>query len=126
MDGWSPRDVVAHLIGWNRHMIEASNAILGGEAPAYYADASNDYKHINAAFVQRHASRSKAALLDDLASSMDAFEAFVVALPPDELTASHGVLHYSGRPATVTGIVHSLAGDYQHHTRQVGEWFHHG
>ena len=48
-NGWTPRDVVAHLVGWNDHMVEASSSILAGEAPAYYADASYDYKTINRA-----------------------------------------------------------------------------
>ena len=123
MDGWSPRDVVAHLIGWNRHMIAAAGAILAGEGPSYYADAPNDYKNINAGFVARHASRSKADLLRQLESSMDEFEHYILTLPPAELEASHGVMHYSGHPATVAGIIASLAGDYQHHTHQVSEWY---
>ena len=122
MNGWSPRDVVAHLIGWNRHMIAASTAILAGETPAYYADAPNDYKNINAGFVAQHASHSKVELLLQLESSMDEFDQYILALPPVELEASHGVVHYSGRPATVAGIIASLAGDYQSHTSQVIEW----
>ena len=122
MDDWSPRDVVAHLVGWNWHMIEASTSILDGEIPSYYADAPNDYQHINAAFVERYASRSRSELLDELKASLKDFEAFILALPPGELTDSHGVLHYRDHPATVTGIINSLAGDYQHHIRQIREW----
>jgi hypothetical protein len=122
MDGWSPRDVVAHLIGWNGHMIEASASILRGEPPTYYADAPNDYSNINAGFVAMHSSRVKSDLLRDLESTMDGFEAFVQALDPGELIADHGVSHYSGRPATVRGIIASLTGDYQSHTRQISEW----
>ncbi len=59
MSGWSPRDVVAHLIGWNRQMIDASAAILRGETPAYYADAPNDYRNINAGFVNQYASHDR-------------------------------------------------------------------
>lgn len=31
LNHWSPRDVVAHLIGWNRYIIEGSNQIRRGE-----------------------------------------------------------------------------------------------
>ncbi|MFZ5909032.1 MAG: DinB family protein [Chloroflexota bacterium] len=124
MDGWSPRDVVAHLVGWNSFMIEASSSILAGKPPAYYDDAPNDYSNINAGFVMKHSSRSKQELLAELESSMQAFEAFLLALPAGELAAEHGVRHYSGSPATVGRTVEALAGDYRHHTRQISAWLH--
>ena len=123
MDGWSPRDVVAHLIGWNGLMIESSLSILAGKTPAYYADAQNDYSHINSGFTSKFSSRSKQKLLRELKTSLDRFAAFLSSLPPQELENAHGVLHYSGRPATVARIVTSLAGDYQHHTLQIAGWF---
>ena len=122
MNGWSPRDVLAHLIGWNWEMIEASRSILRGEAPAYYVDAPNDYRNINARFVANYSSQSKAELLDGLRFSMEDFERYVRSLSQSDLTASHGVFHYSGRPATVAGIIGSLTGDYQEHLRQINAW----
>ncbi len=88
MNGWSPRDVVAHLIGWNWLMIEASAAILRGETPAYYADAPSDYRNINAGFVSQYASRSKTELLEELRSSMEEFEGYVQTLDQGKLTDS--------------------------------------
>ncbi|MEW6239185.1 MAG: ClbS/DfsB family four-helix bundle protein [Chloroflexota bacterium] len=122
MNGWAPRDVVAHLVGWNGLMIESSLSILAGKSPTYYEDARNDYRDINAGFTAKHSSRSKRELLAELESSMEKFEAFIHALPAEELTADHGVVHYSGDPATVGRIINSLAGDYQYHTRQIMEW----
>lgn len=124
MNGWSPRDVVAHLIGWNRQMIAASQEILRGETPQYYTDAPNDYQNINAGFVARFASQSKADLLSELNASLQDFEQYILALDENELIASHAVNHYSGCPATVVGLIASLTGDYQHHQQQIGEWLH--
>lgn len=121
MNGWSPRDVVAHLIGWNKLMIEASLSLLAGKPPAYYADTPNDYSNINAGFTAKYSSQSKQELLAELKSSMEGFETFALTLPEGELTEDHGVRHYSGDPATVSRIVASLAGDYQVHTRQIRE-----
>jgi hypothetical protein len=123
MDGWSARDVVAHLIGWNGLMIESSRSILAGRPPTYYQDKASDYSHINAGFVAEHASSSKPELLAELETSMEKFEAFIDQLPPEELEADHGVVHYSGSPATVRRIIRSLASDYQAHTRQIQDWF---
>ncbi|HUG33788.1 MAG TPA: ClbS/DfsB family four-helix bundle protein [Anaerolineales bacterium] len=122
MNDWSPRDVMAHLIGWNGLMMQSSLSILAGEAPSYYEDAPNDYSHINAGYINKFSSQSKQELLAELKSSMETFEAFIHSLSAEELTVSHGVVHYSGSPATVTRIINSLASDYQHHTREIIEW----
>jgi len=122
MSGWSPRDVIAHLIGWNKHMIEASSAILHGQTPAYYADAPNDYRNINAQMAITFSSRSKEELLAEMESSMQTFRQFIASLQPEELADSHGVLHHSGRPATIAGIIESLTQDYQHHALEIQQW----
>ncbi len=122
MDGWSPRDVMAHLIGWNDLMIESSLSILDGEPPAYYDEAANDYSNINAGFTAKYSSESKQELLAELKSSFERLIAFIHGLPAEELTADHGVVRYSGIPATVTKIIRSLAGDYQYHTKEIQEW----
>jgi len=122
MEGWAPRDVAAHLIGWNSLMIDAARSILAGRAPSYYDDSKNDYRNINAGFTNNFSSQSKPALLAELGSSMEKFEAFIASLSEEELTSDHGVIHYSGVPATIGRIIDSLAGDYQYHTRQIFEW----
>lgn len=122
MNGWSPRDVAAHLIGWNSLMVEASLSILAGKSPTYYDDARNDYSNINSGFTTKYPSQSKQELLAELQSSIEKLEAFINTLPAEELAADHGVIHYSGSPATVTRIVNSLAGDYRYHTQQIMEW----
>ena len=122
LDGWAPRDVVAHLIGWNRFMIQACTSIRSGEPPAYYADAPNDYRNINAALVEHYASRSRLQLIAELAASMAEFETYIGGLPASELAANRGITHYSGEPATVGKVVRSLAGDYEHHTLQINAW----
>src|SRR5574341_1321785 len=93
MNGWTPRDVVAHLIGWNGLMIEASLSILAGKSPSYYDDTRNDYSNINSGFTAQYSSRSKQELLAELQSSMEKLEAYIHTLPPEELVADHGVVH---------------------------------
>ncbi len=119
--GWSARGIVAHLIGWNRHMIEASRSILSGETPAYYADAPHGYRNLNAAHAAAHSSLSRDGLLRELEASLLEFKTFVQSLPPAEIEDSHGVLHYSGRPATVGGIIRSLTQDYRDHAAEIDE-----
>jgi len=117
--GWSARDIVAHLIGWNRHMIVASGSILRGETPAYYADTPHGYRHLNAAHAAAYPSLSKIDLLCELEASMNEFQTFVRSLPATEIENSHGVRHYSGRPATIGGIIRSLTQDYRDHMHEI-------
>src|SRR5215217_3042068 len=81
MNGWAPRDVVAHLIGWNSLMIEASSSIRAGNPPSYYDDAPNDYSNINASFTAKHSSQSKQELLAELRSSLESLMKFIDGLP---------------------------------------------
>lgn len=122
MDGWAPRDVTAHLIGWNDFMIEVSSSILAGKTPSYYEDAPNDFSTINAGFTAKYASKSIQEMLDELKASLERLEAFLLGLPPGEIEKEHGARHYRGGPATVGRTIVSLAGDYQHHTLEIKEW----
>jgi hypothetical protein len=122
MDGWAPRDVVAHLIGWNRTLLQASRSILVGQTPAYYSDAPNDYRTINAGLVERYPSRSKDELLGELDGSMKDLDAYLVDLPASELSSDHRVTHYTGQPATVGKVIRSLASEYENHKRQTTDW----
>jgi hypothetical protein len=122
MNGWAPRDVVAHLIGWNDLMIESSLSILAGNPPSYLDDAPNDYSNINASFTTKHSSRSKQELLAELRSSLESLMKFIDGLPIEELTANHGVVDDSGDPATIAEIIASLADDYQDHSREIEDW----
>ena len=38
INGWTPRDVLAHLIGWNRLYITGLREIKNGEQPSYFRD----------------------------------------------------------------------------------------
>lgn len=122
LNGWSPRDIVAHLVGWNYKMRASCQELLQGKAPSYYADAANEYREINAGLVAEFDSRDREVLLEELLSSRQALFAYLQSLEPGEWRADHGVRHYSGEPATVARIVASLAGDYRDHTRQIEDW----
>ena len=122
MNGWSPRDVVAHLVGWNSLMRLSCQDILQGKPPAYYADAANDYRDINAGFVARFASRDRETLLEELIGSKQVLVIFLQTVDPAEWEADHGVEHHSGGPATVARVLASLEHDYLDHTRQIETW----
>jgi hypothetical protein len=122
LGGWSPRDIVAHLIGWNGYMIEACRSILRGETPSYYAEAAINYREMNAAFVAQYPSKEKDELLGELELSMTQLVDFLRGLPTDEWDAGHGVVYHRGTPASVRITMASLAGDYIAHREEVQGW----
>jgi Protein of unknown function (DUF1706) len=122
MNGWSPRDTVAHLVGWNRAMIEACQELSRGQTPAYYKERAIDYRDMNAGFVARYAAQDRDALLSELAESLDELRRYLSGLEPGDWEADHGVVHYRGGAATVARTITSLAGDYQHHAQEIRAW----
>jgi hypothetical protein len=122
MDGWAPRDVIAHLIAWNGEMLKVCRGIQRGETPAYYADAPNDYRNLNARFVAEHDSQEKIRLLHELDDTKNELIDYLRALAAEEWDADFGIVYHRGGPATISRTIESLAGDYRHHTREILEW----
>ncbi|MFQ5754049.1 MAG: ClbS/DfsB family four-helix bundle protein, partial [bacterium] len=95
LDGWSPRDIVAHLIGWNRYMIEGSKQIKKGELPFYDIDPGENYSKINAVLVREYSSMDKQELLNELQNSAQELKQFLLSLNPEEWQHDYGVRHWS-------------------------------
>ena len=74
---WSPRDVTAHLIGWNRHVITGCRQIRMGKLPDYFSDDANDYKNINHESVALYDTQDRDLLLADLENSYLSLENFL-------------------------------------------------
>jgi hypothetical protein len=121
MEGWSPRDVLAHLIGWNRYTIEGCDQMRRGEAPSYLSDWKGDFKHINAASVERYNSEDREELLGELDASFEELKRYLRAFPEAEWLRVPGVT-YCGHRITVQNSLNGLEQDYLHHARQIRRW----
>jgi hypothetical protein len=122
MDGWAPRDVIAHLIAWNGEMLKVCIGIQRGETPRYYADAPNGYRNLNAGFVARYSSQEKEALLYELDETKNELLNYLRGLTTEEWDADYGIAHHRGSPATISRTIESLAGDYRQHTEEIRTW----
>ena len=122
MNGWSPRDVVAHLIGWNRCMREVCLRLQQGQTPFYYADAANDFQNVNAELVARYASQDKDVMLAELSTSKEELIQYLVSLDASIWDTDYGVQHHRGGTATVARTVKSLGDDYQDHRQEIEAW----
>jgi len=118
---WSPRDVVAHLIGWNRYTIEGSNQIRRGELPFYEIDPGEDCSKINAVLVLEYSSIDKKEMLDELQVSAQELKRFIRSLDTSEWSRDYGVRH-KGAIITIQNTVDELIEDYDIHKERIKEW----
>jgi hypothetical protein len=121
VSGWTVRDILAHLIGWNCHIVRGSQQILRGELPFYDVDPGPDYSKVNAALVREYGEVDRAALLESLAASARELTEFLRAIDPGEWDRDFGVRH-DGETLTVKSTVDDLIADYDHHRVQLGEF----
>jgi hypothetical protein len=121
LNHWSPRDIVAHLTGWNRYLIDGSKQIMRGELPFYDVDPGDNYSKVNAVLVQEYSSRDRRELLDDLRASAGELTQFLQSLDPHNWDHDYGVRH-KGLNITVRNSVDELIDDYAHHREQIEKW----
>jgi hypothetical protein len=119
---WSPRDVVAHLIGWNVYTLEGCRDLQQGKAPPFLADEANDFKNVNAASVLRYASPDKRELFAQLQKTADELLVYLGQLEPSAWTQDFGVPGESGRPNLIINDVAALAADYLGHAQEITAW----
>jgi hypothetical protein len=119
-DRWSPRDIVAHLIGWNRYIIEGSKQIKRGELPFYDIDPGENYSNVNAVLIRQYSSGDRQGLLDELRASAGELKQFLQSLDHSEWDRDYGVRH-QGSTITIRNTVDDLISDYHHHKKQIEE-----
>lgn len=121
MHDWTPRDVVAHLIGWNRYTIEGCRDILEDRKPQYLGDAVNDFSNLNAQSVQRYSCEDREGLLAELDNSFDELRAYLAAVDPDHWETHGGVKHEQWI-ITAPDSVDALRDDYEAHREEIKRW----
>ena len=120
-DHWSPRDVVAHLIGWNRYTIEGSNQIRRGELPFYEIDPGEDCCKVNAVLILEYSSTDRQEMLDELQVSALELKQFIQSLDSSEWSRDYGV-RLEGDVITIQNTVDELIEDYVIHKERIKEW----
>ena len=118
---WSTRDVVAHLIGWNRYTIEGSNQIRRGELPFYEIDPGEDCCKVNAVLILEYSSTDRQEMLDELQVSFQELKRFIQSLDSSEWSRDYGV-RLDGYVITIQNTVDELMEDYDIHTERIKEW----
>jgi len=116
---WTPRDIVAHFIGWNRITLVGCAELRERVEPFYFYDGTNDYRVVNAGFFRRYPSREPGALRAEMAATMQALVSYLTTVPDAEWDADTGIVHYRSGPATTARCVDSLIRDYRKHRDEI-------
>jgi uncharacterized protein (TIGR03083 family) len=82
-DGWSVRDIVAHITGWHHEMDGVLERIARGEKPVPEGTGYDDADAWNARFVDTWRHASPAAVVAELKASMRSFLAAAGEVPGD-------------------------------------------
>ena len=121
LNGWSPRDIVAHLIGWNSHVIEGAEQIQRGELPFYDIDPGENYSKVNEVLVREISATDREVLIEELHSSANGLENYLRSVAHEAWAKDYGVRHHGSR-VTIRETVEELIDDYDHHRRQIEAW----
>lgn len=121
---WTPRDIAAHFIGWNRITLAGCSELREGVQPFYFYDGTNDYQKINAEFFEQFPSIDRDELIEEIKSAKEALVAYLKSIPASEWELDTGILHYRGDPATIARCVDSLIRDYRKHRQEIMDGFH--
>ena len=120
---WTARDIAAHFIGWNRITLAGCSTLREGAEPFYFYDGTNDYRKVNAKFLEQFKSTDKKVLSDEIAATYDVLAAYLKTIPESEWELDTGIVHYRGDPATVARCVDSLIRDYRKHRQEIIDGF---
>jgi hypothetical protein len=116
---WTPRDIVAHIIGWNRNILIGCREVQQGKEPFYFYDGMNDYRIVNAGFFAQYASTDREGLLQEMTETKETLVTYLKGVAEGAWGRDYGVVHYRGGPATVTRCVGSLIRDYRNHRQEI-------
>lgn len=116
---WTPRDILAHFIGWNRITLVGCAEICEGIEPFYFYDGTNNYRKVNAPFFERFNSTDRDILLDQVRITKNTLVSYLWTIEENEWELDTQVVHYRGGPATVARCVDSLIRDYRKHREEI-------
>jgi hypothetical protein len=118
LENWSPADLLAHLIGWDRTNIEAAQELLEGRLPSFYAHIDRDWRSYNAVLVRQHRKDDFGQLILDVSQSHRELLDLLVGLQPSEIVRDRGI-RFRGWKVTIERLMKAEARDERQHAQQL-------
>ena len=115
---WSVRDIVAHMLGWEREMAEALRRIARGERPTPEGVDYSNADEWNAKFSARLRQQLPTTVLAEWGQVHQTFVKAAEAVPDGRFGAGE-----DGKPKTVNRIIETTGyGHYREHAPAIREW----
>ncbi len=115
---WSPRHILAHLIGWDCTNLQAVSELRRHKVPSFYKYHDKDWASYNSKLVARHNRGSFRQLLASAQKSHARLLAELRTLPAEEIIENRGV-RFRGCTVTIERLLEAEAEDEQTHHRQL-------
>lgn len=115
---WSIKDLLAHLIGWDRTTLRAVKSVLKGQLPSFYKYHDRDWQTYNAMLVKKHKKDSVDELLAEARASQAALLKFLQTVPPEQFNKDFGV-RFRGYRVTIQRLLEADIEDDQIHRQQI-------
>ena len=117
LDGWSVKDILGHVLGWENQMIIFLERMGRGERPVPEGADYSDPDAWNAKFALQFAPIGGATVLATWRQTHMNFVKAAYALPDDRFGEKDGKLKTANRMLADNGYEH-----YREHTAQIKKW----
>jgi len=117
LDGWSVRDILGHVLGWERLMVTWLGRMASGERPVAEGEDYSDPDAWNAKFALEFAPISGSTVLANWQQAHMNFLKAAEALPDDRFGEKDGKPMTANRMLADNGSEH-----YKEHSAQILEW----
>jgi hypothetical protein len=119
---WSIKDLVAHLIGWDKTNLAATKSVLAGQVPGFYEHRDPDWRTYNAILVKKNKKNSSPELITTAKDSQQRLIKFLQTIPPENFNKNFGV-RFHGYKVTIQRLLEAEAEDEQTHLQQITDFF---
>lgn len=122
-DGWSVKDILAHIVAWEQVMMQWWQASQAGETPIDPAPglSDDDVERLNAAFYQANRQRPLAEVQDEFHRSFAEVMAALEAASEAALVQP-GYFAWTGERPFAAYIVANTSDHYREHLDQIHAW----
>ena len=118
LGAWSVKDLLAHLVGWDFTNVEASQEILEGKLPSFYAHHDRDWKTYNASLVEQYKKDTWADMVSAVERSHRKLIDFLKGVAAEEFDRDRGLR--AGRyRVTIARLMQAERTDERKHCEQI-------
>jgi hypothetical protein len=121
-EGWSLKDIIAHVVSWERWMCESLATAVSGEIP-FIIQSDEDVDRMNAEFTTENGAKSVTQVLAEFAENEANIEAAITAVPEEAMLDKDYYEWRNGRPLSWL-IGGNTFGHYREHVDPIVSKFH--